>query len=93
MVSRTGTASGVFAGYPIDVAAKTGTADTDKVDASANGAFVCFAPADDPQIAIAIYAEQAGHGSSLASCAKTILDAYFDVGETGEVSVYENQIG
>ena len=93
MVSRTGTASGVFAGYPIDVAAKTGTADTDKLDASANGAFVCFAPADDPQIAIAIYAEQAGHGSSLASCAKAILDAYFDVGETGEVSVYENQIG
>ena len=93
LVCRSGTASSVFANYPIDVAGKTGTAETDKAGASDNGAFVCFAPADDPQIAIAIYGEQAGHGSSLASCAKAILNAYFDVDEVGDISVNENQIG
>ena len=47
-----GTASATFGRYPITVAAKTGTAEVG--GGSSNGAFVCFAPADDPQIAIAV---------------------------------------
>lgn len=93
MVCDSGTAAEVFANYPIDVCAKTGTAETDKTDASDNAAFICFAPADDPQIAIALYGEQAGHGVALASVAKAMLDEYFDVGEIGDVVIYENQIG
>ena len=89
-----GTAYKIFGDYPIAVAAKTGTAETDSgVDASDNGAFICYAPADDPQIAIALYGEKVGHGSSLGEVAKAILDAYFGVEEGGDVVSLENQIG
>ncbi len=88
----TGTAYSTFADYPIAVAAKTGTAETGILGTSDNGAFICYAPADDPQIAIAVYGERAGHGSSLATIAKSMLDAYFDVGQIGDVNTYENQL-
>ena len=87
-----GTAATTFMNYPIKVAAKTGTAQTGIPDASDNGAFICFAPADDPQIAIAIYGEKAGHGSSLAGIARSMLDIYFEVGEIGDVNTYENKL-
>ena len=87
-----GTAYSTFKNYPIAVAAKTGTAQSGIQTASDHGAFVCYAPADDPQIAIAIYGEKAGHGNSLGSIAKDILDIYFDVGEVGDVPTYENKL-
>lgn len=41
--------------------------------------FVCFAPVNNPEIAIAVIIENAGHGGSVAApVAKEILDAYFD---------------
>ena len=88
----TGTAYSTFKDYPISVAAKTGTAENGITEASANGAFVCYAPLEDPQIAIAIYGERVGHGSYLAPIAKAIMDAYFEVGEAGDVVTYENQL-
>ena len=87
-----GTAYGTFSNYPIKVAAKTGTAQNGINGASDNGAFICYAPADDPQIAIAIYGEKAGHGSSLTTIARDILDVYFEVGEIGDVTTYENKL-
>lgn len=87
-----GTAYNTFKDYPIKIAAKTGTAQTDIVGASDNGAFVCFAPADDPQIAIAVYVEKGGHGATIATVAKAIMDIYFSVGEVGDVTTYENQV-
>lgn len=87
-----GTARATFGDYPITIAAKTGTAETGLNIGSDNGAFICFAPADDPKIAIAVYGERAGHGSSMAAVAKAILDVYFEVGEIGDVNVYENQL-
>ena len=89
---QSGTAWSTFNNYDITICAKTGTAQTDRKGFSDNGAFVCFAPYENPQIAIAVYGEQAGHGSTLASVAKAILDAYFEVGEVGDVIVHENQI-
>ena len=86
-----GTAYSTFKDYPIDVCAKTGTAQTGNPSGSDNGAFICYAPANDPQIAIAVYGEKAGHGSWLATVAKDILDVYFEVGEIGDVTVNENQ--
>ena len=75
------------------MAAKTGTAQTDAgTGASDNGAFVCYAPYEDPQIAIAVYGERAGHGSTLATVARSILDVYFEVGEIGDVTTNENQV-
>ena len=87
-----GTAYSVFHDYPVKVAAKTGTAEIGIRGASDNGAFVCFAPLEDPQIAIAVYVEKGGHGSTLASIAKNMLDVYFDVDEVGDVNSFENQI-
>lgn len=85
-----GTAYSTFKNYPISVAAKTGTAETG-ADLT-NGAFICFAPADDPQIAIAVYGEKCKGGSYLAPVAKAILDAYFGL-DSGEVDNFENQLG
>ena len=73
----------------IKVAAKTGTAQTFKIF-SDNGSFVCFAPAENPQIAIAVYGEKAAHGSTLAYVAEEIIRAYFDVGEGIDITAYEN---
>ena len=87
-----GTAYTTFKDYPIAVAAKTGTAQSGQTNASDHGAMVCYAPADDPQIAIAIYGEKAGHGSSVTTIAKDILDIYFEVGEVGDVIVNENKL-
>ena len=85
-----GTAKNTFKNYPIKIAAKTGTAENGG-NLPDNGAFVCYAPFDDPQIAIAIYGEKAGHGSDLAPIAKAIMDIYFSVGEASDVTTYENQ--
>ena len=87
-----GTGYSTFKNYPIAVAAKTGTAQSGQNNASDHGAFVCYAPADDPKIAIAIYGEKAGHGSSLGTIAKDILNVYFEVGEVGDVLTYENKL-
>lgn len=41
--------------------------------------FVCFAPLTNPEIAISVIVENAGHGGSIAApIARKILDAYFD---------------
>lgn len=86
-----GTAFLTFRDYPIDVAAKTGTAETYK-GVSDNGSFICFAPAYNPEISIAVYGEKAGHGASMAGVAKDILDSFFEVGAPADVNTYENQL-
>ena len=88
-----GTARKIFGEYPITVCAKTGTAQTDIPNSSDNGAFVCYAPAEDPQIAIAVYGEKAGHGSSLGEIARSVMDAYFGVNSGEETVTGENQLG
>lgn len=87
-----GTAYSTFKDYPIEICAKTGTAETGISGTSDNAAFICYAPYNDPEIAISVYGEKAGHGSALAGVAKSILDVYFEVGEAGEVDTYENQL-
>ena len=86
-----GTANKIFNNYPIEICAKTGTAQSGSKIFSDHGAFVCYAPMQNPEIAIAIYGEKAGHGSSLAVIGKSILDVYFEVGEVGEVTTSENK--
>lgn len=76
---------------PVKVAAKTGTADQ-YIGASANASFVCFAPLEDPEIAIAVYVEKGAHGYSLATITRAILREYYNVGTVSEVDVYENRI-
>ena len=74
-VSEVGTASSVFGNYPIAVAGKTGTASVSS--GTANGVFVCFAPYEDPEIAIAVVVEHAGSGNGIAPVARAMLDTYF----------------
>ncbi len=76
----------------VQVAAKTGTAETFK-SFSDNSAYICYAPYDDPQIAIALYGERVAHPSNLIYVAEEIMRIYFDVGEGTDISAYENQLG
>ena len=94
MVCDVGTASPYFRGYSlVDVSGKTGTAEHGS-GGSNHGAFVCYAPADNPEIAIVVYVEKAGVGGYLANVARAILDVYFTQ-ETGssEMVTYENRVG
>jgi penicillin-binding protein 2 len=61
----------------LQVAGKTGSAEDVHHDLP-HAWFVCFAPYKDPQIAIAVIIENAGHGASNAApVAKAILQAMF----------------
>ncbi|MDO4744787.1 MAG: penicillin-binding transpeptidase domain-containing protein, partial [Clostridia bacterium] len=80
-----GTAANVFANYPIEVCAKTGSAQVST--GAANGIFVAFAPYDNPRIAVAVVVENAGSGNSIAPVARDIFDAYF---KPGVMSVKDN---
>ena len=75
-VAKTGTAANALSNYPIPVAAKTGTvqSDTSKIN---DGVFVCYAPANDPQIAISVVVQKGGSGAALITIAKDLMDAYF----------------
>lgn len=75
----------------VDAAAKTGTAQTSDTK-NDNGVFVCFAPYEDPQIAVAIVIEKGGSGSALASTAVEILNAYFSSAESSENTRGENTL-
>ena len=91
LVAQSGTAKKYFSDYPIQIGAKTGTAETGT--GSDNGAFVCYAPFDDPEIAVVVYGEKAGHGSTMAAIGKEILDAYFADELCGDTVIGENGIG
>lgn len=73
-----GTAQEAFRGLPFEVAGKTGSAQTQSGGGrSPNGIFICYAPADDPQIAIAVIVERGVWGSNVAPVARDIIDEYF----------------
>ena len=87
-----GTARETMKNLPVKVAGKTGTAQTGMIG-SDHGAFICFAPAENPQIAIAVYGEKAAHGSTLGQVAAAIIQYYFDsnsLGVSGVVALENN---
>jgi len=87
-----GTAARIGRDSPYRIAAKTGTAQVaamrqDEKKARSlestplhlrdHALFVAFAPADDPKIAVAVIAEHAGHGGSVAApIARQVMDMY-----------------
>ena len=87
----TGSLSTYFSKCVVSAGAKTGTAETGVTDAN-NGTFVCFAPYDDPQIAVAVVIEKGGAGAALAETAVDILNAYFSREEIGTAIIGENTL-
>lgn len=71
-----GTAYSTFADFDIEVAGKTGSAETGDPD-RVNGWFVGFAPFDDPEISVTILIENAGSGGFTAEAARDIMAEYF----------------
>ncbi|WP_091836660.1 peptidoglycan D,D-transpeptidase FtsI family protein [Marininema halotolerans] len=75
-----GTASHLFRGLPFKVAAKTGTSEQDipgrgRVE---NSVFIAFAPADDPQIAVAVIVPEGGYGGRGAGpIAESLITNYY----------------
>lgn len=77
-----GSAAPYFENLLVEVGAKTGTAQTGSATGEANAVFVCFAPYDDPEVAIAIVAEKGGSGTELAGIAADVLGYCFGVEES-----------
>ena len=73
-----GSAYKTFGDYYPRVAAKTGTAQLGDNKAN-NAVFICYAPYDDPQVAIAVVVERGSAGANIAPIARELLDAYFTV--------------
>jgi len=73
---RRGTARREFGNYSIIVASKTGTIQIEGQSAN-DGAFVAYAPAHDPEIAISIVVEKGGSGSEIMHIARLVFDHYF----------------
>lgn len=86
-----GSVSSYFKNCVVTAGAKTGTAQLGS-GITNNGVFVCFAPFEDPQIALAVVIEQGGSGAALASTAVKILNAYFTEDEIGTVTLGEGQL-
>ena len=78
--------------YPIQVAAKTGTAQHGDLTESDNSSLVCFAPVDDPELAIAIYVENGAVGGRLSYIAMDVFDSYFSQTGRYETVYGENEV-
>ena len=86
LLTTDGSVSSAFKDVPVSVGAKTGSAQV-SAQTNSNAVFVCFAPYDDPQIAVAIAVEHGGSGSELGKIAAQIVTAYFSVqGEQGTIT-------
>lgn len=90
-VGKTGTARASFANAPYTIASKTGTAQTGISGQSDHGTFIAYAPADNPEVAIAVVAEN-GTSSASAWIARQVLDAYFEGKDAGESWTVEGEL-
>ena len=86
-----GSVYNAFRSCVVTAGAKTGTSQLGG-DQTDNGVFVCFAPYDDPEIAVAIVIEHATWGSNLASTGVEILNSYFAADDSGNAVTGENQL-
>ena len=91
-VVTSGSAASAFRDFDVKVCGKTGTAEHE-TGGSSNGAFICFAPMDNPEIAVAVYGEKAGSGAYMARVARAVMEYYFTADETSDSVTYENKVG
>ena len=88
--STTGTARAQFAYYPVKVASKTGTPENG--DGTCDAVFIAYAPADDPEIAVAVVIENGYQGYTAAPVAKAIFDQYFGFNVSYDVEIDDSQM-
>ncbi len=81
---RTNRTGVLFHDFPIRVACKTGTAEAynEKMESISNSVFVCYAPADDPEIVIAHAISDGPFGEYSADISYRIMCEYFGVEPT-----------
>ena len=91
MVAHESSVARYFRDLPVEVGAKTGSAQV-AANLETNAVFVCFAPYDDPEIAIALVAERGGAGGELAAVAADVLASYFATAGTLEAVGGENTL-
>lgn len=72
-----GTAYSMFGDYKVKVAAKTGTAENAGSD---HTTFICYAPYERPEVAVAVVIEHGAKGKYSMQVAKDLLDTYFKSG-------------
>ena len=75
-----GTAKKYFSGwkYRDEIAAKTGTAQVTSIDLENNAWFVCFAPRENPEVAIAVFIPHGYSGGYSGIAAREFLTWYLD---------------
>lgn len=90
-----GTAVSVFRDFPFQVAGKTGTSETgnEKRGESSHGLFICYAPADKPEIAVAVVIEHGVWGAYTAPVARDVLMSYFRLNEGDAAGIAGNVDG
>ena len=78
VVDEAGTASKHFKNWPYQdqIAAKTGTAQVTKIDLENNSWFVCFAPYENPEIAIACFIPNGYSGSESSLAPRDFIEWY-----------------
>lgn len=86
-----GSVSRYFQDLGVKVGAKTGSAQI-SAQSQSNAVFVCFAPYDKPEIAMAIVVEHGGSGSELGAMAADILSYYFSAKQTQDEVPTENTL-
>ncbi|MCQ2148777.1 MAG: penicillin-binding protein 2 [Bacteroidales bacterium] len=78
----TGNTAGAAAVPGLDLCGKTGTAQNPR--GADNSVFICFAPRDNPRIAVAAYVENAGFGATWACPIASLLVEKYLTGEIRE---------
>lgn len=84
VMKKEGTGGFLFANYPIPIAGKSGTAETNGID---NGWFIAYAPYDKPEIVVVVMFEHSGFGAdSAAPVVKKMMDAYFHLDGNNKIN-------
>ncbi len=94
MVAESEVAQKAFAAFPAGfVAAKTGTPETgmEAFGQSSHSVLICYAPADDPEIAVSIVIEHGAKGANAIPLAGKIFELYFYGSTLSEDSLPKTQ--
>jgi penicillin-binding protein 2 len=91
MLTTEGSVKKYFTGLDFKAGAKTGSAQVSS-NTQSHAVFVCFAPYENPEVAMSIVVEHGGSGGELAAIASDVLSYYFSARETQEAIPEENTL-